>query len=425
MNTKTAKPIALLFAFLSLFLVANAQTVEGMLHHQSGDTLILTDNHGYLYSLMHTSNGDELGVAPGGKYEGEVVIPSAVKYQGRVYPVTTIRKNAMRQYADSPNAHKLESVSLPKSVTLVGTDAFRGNQQLKRVTYDNPQILIETRAYMECPWLTYWPEAYNPCFAHTLPSNTQASHQHFISPTEQKEGDYEHYPWAFFKNRHNGIRHTGLSHFDDENAMACICSNPDRVRGANFELRNPANAKAMFSGYKDPWQDVVLLTNNYVAKHHFPSFSRWVWGEQEVSMPTSFVQEMERTYGRKVRYSYQAAKVSDDGREQQVVVTEFAITNREAMVVVSWVVDGDVSCSWVNTTNVRPDYNPEEGTLWNVDDDGSWGIPNVMLIAQDDRGNVDLCLTHSAPESLTFIHLTQKGNTLVLNHTNSLYILYE
>lgn len=419
------KKLLLLLFGIVLSIVAHAQIVEGKLHYQSGDTLILCDEKGYLYSLMHNDDGDALGVTQGGEYIGDVVIPEGVRYQGVTYLVTAVRRYAMMRDVDAPESKFLSGVTLPASVTIIGTDAFSGNTQLKSCYCKNPDVLIEARAFMNCIGMSEYQSSLPPIFAYTKPSQDKADRQFFIHPTSEKDGYYEAYTWAFFKNRHNGIKYLGFSNADDENAMECYCANLNRVRSANFQLRKPSQVNAMFSGYASPEQDVVILDNNYVSTHHFPSFSRWCYGEAEVNMSSEFVSQMQRNYGRKVRYSYQAAKVSDDGREQQVAVTEFEITRNEAMVVTSWVVDGDPVCSWVETQVVGSDYNPEEGSLWNVDDDGAYGIPSVLLIAQDDRGNVELFLRHSAPETNHYMHLKQKGNTLSLEHEQAVYILYE
>lgn len=405
-----------------LAFAASAQVVEGRLHYQSGDTLLLTDSRGYLYSLMHTADGDALGVAPGGNYVGEVVVPEAVSYNGVTYPVTAIRRFAMMRDPSSPEAKLLKKVTLPKSVTIVGTDAFSGNTELNRLVYGRDDLLVETRAFMNCRNLSHY---YMPAlFCYTKPSENKSDRQYFVYPIEKQVDIDGLYQWAFFKNRHNGIKYLGMSNLDNEDAMACYCSNPDRVRCANFQLRNPSSVNAMFSGYSYG-QNVVLLSNDYVGFHDFPSFSRWTFGEDFVDMSQYFVDQMEKVYKRKVRYAYQAAKVSSDGREQQVAITEFEITNHEAMVVLSWVVDGDVECSWVETQEVRSDYNPNEGTLWNVDDDGSYGIPEILLIALDSNGNVDIFFNHGAPESLNFYHLMQKGNVLTVEKNEQYYVLYE
>lgn len=419
------KKLILLLVGTILTLSAHAQTVEGKLHYQNGDTLILSDEKGYLYSLMHNADGDALGVTQGGKYIGAVEIPEAVRYQGVTFLVTAVRRYAMMRDVDTPESKFLTSVTLPATISIVGTDAFSGNTRLKYFSCKNPNVLIETRAFMHCVGLYEYLPFCPPIFAYTKPSLSKADRQYFIHPTSERDGYYDPYTWAFFKNRHNGISYLGMSNADNEDAMECYCSNLDRVRSANFQLRKPSQVDAMFSGYASPGQDVVILDNNYVGTHHFPSYSRWCYGEQVVKMSDDFVSQMRRIYGREVRYSYQAAKVSDDGREQQVAVTEFQITKHEAMVVISWVVDGDPVCSWVNTRVVGLDYNPEEGSLWNVDDDGAYGIPTVMLIAQDDRGNVDLFLCHSAPESVNYMHLKQKGNVLMAEHEQSIYVLYE
>lgn len=66
----------------------------------------------------------------------------------------------------------------------------------------------------------------------------------------------------------------------------------------------------------------------------------------------------------------------------------------------------------------------EENSVWNVDDDGSWGIPHILTIAYDEHGNVDLFLAHLSPESISFMHLRQNGSRFDVLQTEPLYILY-
>ena len=51
-------------------------------------------------------------------------------------------------------------------------------------------------------------------------------------------------------------------------------------------------------------------------------------------------------------------------------------------------------------------------SVWNVDDEGLYGIPNLVSIAIDPEGGVNLFLTKDSPESVTCFILHQEGDRL-------------
>ena len=74
----------------------------------------------------YTNNNTELAVSYRGssyeyfsnEYSGNVVIPEFVTYNGKTYPVTSIRYYAFYECS------KLTSITIPNSVTFIGDDAF-------------------------------------------------------------------------------------------------------------------------------------------------------------------------------------------------------------------------------------------------------------------------------------------------------------
>ena len=67
------------------------------------------------------TNIDEVCVAYGGNYTGEVIIPETITYNGVTYPVTAIGEMAFY------SCHELSSVIIPNSVTTIGREAFEGS----------------------------------------------------------------------------------------------------------------------------------------------------------------------------------------------------------------------------------------------------------------------------------------------------------
>ena len=77
---------------------------------------------------------------------GRVVIPSAVEYAGRQYPVTAITEEA---FYGSP----IEEVVIPESVTLIKENAFR-ESKLRKATILSPKLKMRNWVFMGCENLT-------------------------------------------------------------------------------------------------------------------------------------------------------------------------------------------------------------------------------------------------------------------------------
>lgn len=397
---------------------AGGSAVAATFHSQSGDTVIIKDQKGYFYQIMSSNH---LGVAPGGAYSGDVVIPSAVSYNGTVYPVTTVRRGAMWKKAGASNIGRITSITLPESVTLVGADAFRGNEALKEVKYGK-NTRIEVRSFFDCPSLVTGKRM--PVFGMTEPFFSDEGSREVFSrmyyPTDEPVGEVTDYQWAVFKYHHNAVAFDKWINMNKDNAMACHAARISNIKAGQFNLKDPSNVDVMFKGYRGYSQSILFAHNDYIASHEFPIFSRYVWGEDMKSMPASFINSVSKKYGRKVKYSYEVAKVLYTSVPEQLVITEFEIVNRRPMVVISWVRNGMEVCWYV----MKGQYDVEDPNwgVWNVDDDGTYGIPTAVSIAKDDKGNVELFLVHSAPESETGLYFVQQGNKLILKAEDSKYV---
>ena len=93
----------------------------------------------YLYSQSSSNSS---------AYQGEVVIPSSIVYNGTTYPVTSIGSYAF-YYCTS-----LNSVTIPNSVISIGSYAFYNCTSLTSVTIPNSVTSIGDRAFSYCTSLT-------------------------------------------------------------------------------------------------------------------------------------------------------------------------------------------------------------------------------------------------------------------------------
>ena len=82
------------------------------------------------------------------EYNGKVVIPSSVTYNGKNYPVTSIGNRAIY------GCNGLTSITIPNSVTSIGDDAFYGCSGLTSITIPNSVTSIGSLAFGCCGGLT-------------------------------------------------------------------------------------------------------------------------------------------------------------------------------------------------------------------------------------------------------------------------------
>ncbi len=368
------------------------------------------DNLGYLYSYMNDKT--ELALSYGGRYVGNVTVPSSVTISGKPIPVTTLRRKV---FANRVYHTHLNALSLPGSITMIGVDAARGCQNLTHVNFADPKkIYIEKGAFVNCPNLI-GTDAITPFFAYTEPYVGANGFTHFIRPTSIKSDIYNDIRWAFNKQNHSSASFAGMQNLDSKTATESfgIWKN---VKGAVFSLNSRALVKELFNDLSTISETVILTDNAYIATHDFPTFTRWVLDEQRVSMGDNFIARIKKKYNREIKYCYRVASIQGNSNSVGVdtgvlAITEFEPKDGKALVVLSWVEAGYDVCRYEITT---PASKSKTRSVWDKDDNGDYGIPNVVCIARDSNGNVDLFLEHSAPKSRTLMYLRQDGSTFTL-----------
>ena len=110
--------------------------VDGIFYNKTSDNTVAVTYKGYYYD----SYSDE--------YEGNIVIPSSVDYNGTTYSVTSIGN-----YAFYP-CTSLTSIEIPNSVTSIGEFAFSYCTSLTSIQIPNSVTSIGNTAFYECDSLT-------------------------------------------------------------------------------------------------------------------------------------------------------------------------------------------------------------------------------------------------------------------------------
>lgn len=112
----------------------------------------------FYYERFGESEGNVMVVRGEIQYEGDILIPSTVTYEGVNYAVTKIGDQAFMGFSD------IISITMPASITIIGTQAFDSDLQLTSVSFSENIKTIGESAFSGCkalkkvvlpPLLTY------------------------------------------------------------------------------------------------------------------------------------------------------------------------------------------------------------------------------------------------------------------------------
>jgi len=100
----------------------------------------------YIYEAKHYAT-----LINGKSVKGELAIPSEVSYEGKEYPVTTIKSQAFK------GCSTLTSVTIPNSVTVIEYEAFQ-NSNLNTINNGANVQMVHHNAFNGTPWYNNQPD---------------------------------------------------------------------------------------------------------------------------------------------------------------------------------------------------------------------------------------------------------------------------
>ena len=360
-----------------------AQPQSGVRGEFDPETEIVTDENGYCYKYV---DGMKLELCAGGRYAGTVTLPKTLIVGGKELEVAGI-----------------------------GANAFRDNKDVKEVNYDRDGQYVGPSAFYRSGIRYGWGWSFD------IPSYGYPDEAFglIVRPSVPEYPSFERDRWFQFKHNVAPLSFVKDRSKDESALWGYSPWRADQMQGAYYELDASATQKKdMFRGYEAMEVIGLVAESRFIAQHRFPPFSRWKWGEPEQSMGAAMEKAMETRYGRTLRVSHYIGNLrEEDGR---LGIFEFEPRDGEAMIVIAWTQGGKVRATYVQTTEVDPEDGM--GSLWNVDDDGSYGIPNLLCVAFDAHDNVILFLEHGAPESRNMYGLRQQGDQLQLFGEDQWYV---
>ena len=342
------------------------------------------DPSGYLYAKVRE---DACVLVKGGLYQGKVSVPEKVK--------------------DRSGAEL--------KVLGVSGNTFQGSLEVTGVSLAGPDQMAEpgTFIYTAAPY--DWNKVEKPHFAYPGPALST-----FVIPAEPGEPvPSEGGKWVIFKHFAVPATLSGDTRSNEE----ADCGRKDweisSVKGVFYQtdLSDEERAK-MFRGYESYEVETIVCSNEYAAFHTFPSFSRWKYPEGVQDAPLSIEAKLALEFDRGVLYSRRVAWLREGPGELDII--EFEHKDRQAMVAFVWQKYDEIVATCTLTTGI-PEGEDEDYSIWAVDDDGTYGIPDVVTIALDRDGNADIFVAKNSPESIRCFILHQNGSTLEQVETDYWY----
>lgn len=337
------------------------------------DETVILDKNGYLYQA------DELGndcmLRYGGHYFGKITLPEKVKgFSGEEYRVTGILADA-----------------LTESIEVMEVVLSDKNQRIE------PGALWYTNMPYD------WSKLRLPKFAYP-----DEAFDNYVIPMEAAvdNSPQPNFAWAVFKQNFSLVVAGEDTRKDTDRQLGLDQLHFENIQGQYYMSMGPK--PGMFRGYEPYEVQVLIADSDFAGRHQWPSFSRWKYPEQELEASEDLAWNVSRgNGGREIISSRRVGWLR--GRPGELDIFELEHVGNKAEVVFVWQENGVP----VAVGSLEREFEGD-GTysVWNVDDEGFYGIPNLVSIAIDPEGGVNLFLTKDSPESVTCFILHQEGDRL-------------
>lgn len=216
-------------------------------------------------NLNVTPNGDGTGILTGkvnGTMKGDLNIPEYVKVNGQLTKITSIADRAFFSYAASPSY--LTSVTIPNSVTSIGTASFTGNQ-LTSVTIPNSVTSIGSSAFNSNNLKSIViPESVNDIGSYAFGDNQLTSANIPNNITTINNGIFQNNQLTSI-NIPNKVTNIGLYAFENNNLTSITIPKSTESIASNAFQKNKltsVNIPCPWASYWNAFDSNVTVTHN-------------------------------------------------------------------------------------------------------------------------------------------------------------------
>jgi len=337
-----------------------------------------TDENGYLYQMREEDGCDLIS---GGIYSGTVKVPE-----------------------------KVLNPWLDQMVWVRGLDsfAFSGCYEVTGVEFEGEGQYMGPSAFINSGIPYDYESLAKPRFAYP-----NGDFSYFVVPSETPAfPDLGPNQWMVFKQNIVQVQQCGDTSEEEDKDLGINVFNFQNTRGIFYYWPEAEGfAGDYFRGY-EPYEVINLIaSSDYVARHRFPSFSRWKFGEPEREADPFVVEQVLNRYpGHTVMYSRRVANIRRGSGDGELSMVEFEHKDGRAMVVFVWR-NADYDLAF-GDLSVDLDADSEEYGVWDIDDEGRYGIPDVVTIALDPQDNVTLFIAKNSPEAVECYAWHQAGDRL-------------
>lgn len=353
------------------------------------DTAVFADENGYLYR-KNAKDGTCL-LTRGGIYEGKITLPASAR----------------------------DSKGKTLKVAGIESEAFMDSRMVSQVVLSKPEEQWVWPGAFSFTTIPYdWKRIHLPFYCYPNQDKTRIA----VPMEESDNPPAEESQWLIFKQNAAPCKLSEDRHRNSDLSCGRRDGNFEATQGLYYSPSiTKTESNKMFRGYESYEIEALIADREFVAFHTFPSFSRWKFPEPQQNASSAVVKKVCKMYGRQSLYGKRAAWFRDGTGELDIV--EFTHKDGQATVCFVYQVKGEIYATTTLSTKLTD--GEEDFSVWNVDDDGTYGIPDVVSIAVDPDGYCNFFLAKNSPESVTCFILHQVEDRLEILDVDQWYRFIE